>query len=101
MVRRACKKDSNHDEVADAFRRLGWLWVDCYQFGQFVPGFPDGLAARDGRVLWVEVKTAKGRLTPDEVMFRARLGRDGEYVVVRSVDDVLELVNGSEEGSDG
>jgi hypothetical protein len=85
--RYAARKDQNHDEIADAFRRLGWTFVDTWQCAQYVPGFFDGLACRDGVVIGVEVKHGKEPLTPDEARFHAAW--PGRILVARSVEDVL------------
>jgi hypothetical protein len=88
-ARRACRKDANHDELSDAARRLGWYVVDTYQFAQYIPGWPDAVWAREGRTVLVEYKTPSGRLTKDERLFQATW--PGEYVVVRSVEDVIAV----------
>jgi len=88
-LRRAARKDENHDQIAEAFRALGWQVIEAYQFAQFCPGFPDIIAIKDGVVRFVEVKTPVGRLTKTEKAF---LDRFPQIVrVVRSVDDVLEM----------
>ncbi len=86
------KKDRNHTKIAGAFRELGWVWIDTHWAGQFHAGFPDGLACCDGRVLFVEVKSATGRLSGDQKVFREYLGSDAEYVVLRSAEEVYDLV---------
>ena len=87
--RRACRKDDNHDAIADTFRRLGWQWYDTYQFAQYLPGFPDGMAVKPGAVLLVEVKGKRVRLTKDEAAFH----RDylGPIMVARTEDDVVQM----------
>ena len=110
MPRFACKKDMNHDEIARAFLSIGWDVIDTYQVGQLVPGFPDLIVTRGASyetcemvvgchpvVLGIEVKGPGGRLTPDERMFAAG-HPDWVPVVVRTVDDVLELSGMAEEG---
>lgn len=88
-MRRACRKDANHDELSDAARRLGWYVVDTYQVAQYIPGWPDAVWAKRGRTVLVEYKTARGQLTQDEALFAATW--PGEWVVVRSVDDVVRV----------
>lgn len=83
----ARKKDLKHAAIADAFRRLGWTWVDCWQHAQYTPGFFDGMATRRGVVLGVEIKSGAAPLTPDEARFHASW--EGPIVVVRTIDDVL------------
>lgn len=85
--RRACKKDGTHDEIADAFRRLGWTFVDTWQCAQYIPGFFDGLACKNGVVLGVEVKNGKAPLTPDEARFH--VSWEGPVLIARTIEDVL------------
>lgn len=87
--RRACRKDANHDAIADAFRKLGWVWVDAYQCAQYVPGFFDGLACRGDLVVGVEVKAGREQLTPEELTFH--MCWPGRTLIARSVMDVAEL----------
>ncbi len=89
MPRRACRKDANHDAIADAFRRLGWQWYDTYQVAQYIPGFPDGLAVKPDYALLVEVKGERGQLTEDEAEFHAWY--EGPLAIVRSNEDVVRV----------
>lgn len=85
----ARRKDANHDEIAEAFRRLGWQWIDTYQHAAYTEGFPDGLVAKDGFIALVEVKGKRGRLTKAERAFHE--GFQGKVWVIRSIDDVLRV----------
>ena len=59
------------------------------------PGISDLCAVREGAVLWIECKSADGRLSPKQQAFRADIEQaGGTYVVVRSVDDLAELTGG-------
>jgi hypothetical protein len=54
------------------------------------PGFADLLVISEGRVLFLEVKSAKGRLRPQQDAFRdAVLAQGFSWALVRSVDDAL------------
>ena len=56
-------------------------------------GTPDIIAVIDGVFTGFEVKTAKGRQSPDQVLFEKRLtNAGGRYFVVRSVSDVKTLL---------
>lgn len=84
------KTDANHREIAEAFRRCGAWVFDLHGVGR---GCPDLLVASRGRWLLVEVKGAKGRLTPQQVRFIGEAGLRGARVyVVRSVEDVARVV---------
>ena len=88
--RRACSVDANQGEIAAAFRRLGWDVIDTHAVGQLIPGFPDLIVISDQEDIPIEVKMPGARLTLAERWFAA----SHPYwrpVVVRSIDDVLDL----------
>ena len=54
------------------------------------PGFADLLVISEGRVLFLEVKSAKGRLRPEQDAFRETVLAQGfGWALVRSLDDAL------------
>ena len=54
------------------------------------PGFADLVVVAEGRVAFLEVKTAKGQLSGDQQAFRDIIRTQGlPYAVVRSIDDAL------------
>jgi len=54
------------------------------------PGFADLLVICDGRVLFLELKSLKGRLSPAQEAFRdAVLAQGFGWALVRSLDDAL------------
>ena len=58
-------------------------------------GTPDILAVLPHKTLWIEVKTDKGKLRPSQITMHSRLKERGQEVIVaRSVDDVMEAING-------
>ena len=82
----AKRTDANHAEVGRILRRLGWRTVDTSRLGD---GAPDYFAAKSGRVVAIEVKTATGKVNR-----RQRLWHEwwpAETAVVRSADDVIAL----------
>ena len=81
-MRRAAKKDLNHNDVADHLRGRGWSWEDCHRHGD---GFPDGIAGRPGFAALVEVKGRGQKLTPKEAKFAERW--TGPYIVAYSGED--------------
>jgi VRR-NUC domain len=68
--------------------------------GRFVrfgfPGCPDLLGQmRDGRILMIEVKAAKGRLTDDQEFMLAKVkANNGVSGVARSIEDAMAIVEG-------
>lgn len=52
-------------------------------------GFPDLTALKDGRTLYIEIKTPKGKQSAYQVEFqKACEAHGGTYVLARSVDDI-------------
>ena len=84
--------DANHGQISSALRRLGWYVLDCSRVGG---GFPDLIAAKRGRIRFIEVKDGSlppsGRkLTVAETKLHADFQAAGVDVeIVTSVEDVL------------
>lgn len=88
-MRRAAKTDANHSEIVEALRKVGCQVKDTSGVGR---GFPDLVVRLPGRcslIVLMEVKTAKGKLTPDQEEFFALWP---ETLEVRSVADALMAV---------
>lgn len=78
--------------VRDFLELGGWLVVRHHQTLGSHRGFPDLTALKDGRTVYIEVKTARGRLSAAQLSFReAVVAHGGEYIVARSVSDVQHL----------
>lgn len=92
MVRRAAKTDTNQTPMVAQLRGAGLHVVDTHALGD---GFPDLVVVaynlRTGRIdaLLVEVKTDKGKLTPDERVFHDAFPQGGPLLVARDAADVL------------
>lgn len=56
-------------------------------------GFADLMVLSDGRVLFLELKSAKGRLSPSQAAFRdAVIAQGFGWALVRSLDDALDAL---------
>jgi Holliday junction resolvase-like predicted endonuclease len=74
-------------------RDLGWAVWDMEQNRptRQTPGFSDLVACGRGRILFIEVKTAKGKMTPAQAVFAAEIGHNGgTYLVWRSVKEAWD-----------
>lgn len=70
----------------------GWLVIRHQQGLGAYKGFPDLTAVKDGRTVYVEVKTPTGRLSEAQVAFQREVeAHGGEYIVARSTADVSHL----------
>lgn len=92
------KHDSQQPETAirkqivDYLRATGWMVVYHMQGPLSYKGFSDLTALKDGRVYFLEVKTAKGKLSEHQQRFAMDVAEHGgEYRVVRSLEDVVRL----------
>lgn len=80
--------------VVDALRLAGWFVYYNMQmgFGQH-KGLADLTAMKDGQVVFVEIKTATGRQSPDQVQFQKDCEAHGvTYILARSIQDVSSLL---------
>jgi len=63
----------------------------------YIKGIPDICGVFKGRPLFIEVKSKKGRLSPEQIEFGERAQKEGAiWFVARSVEDVereLECLN--------
>ncbi len=88
---RAAKVDANQPEIVDALRKVG---VSVQSLATIGKGCPDLIASNGEKIWLIEVKGAKGKLTPDQVQWIH--GWRGVVHIVRGVDDALELVGVSQ-----
>ena len=84
------KRDANHDEVADVWRRTGWTVLDTSAVGSNAyAGFSDLVCIRWPVMLFVEIKAGKAKLTQAEWEFRELVGSP-PYVICHSADEAVE-----------
>ena len=86
-MRRAAKTDDNQRPIVAALRAVGATVKPLHAVGA---GVPDLLVGYRGVNYLLEVKSRRGRLTADQVVFFDQWR--GAAQVVRSVDDALKVV---------
>ena len=70
----------------------GWFVVKIHQSLGSYKGIADLYCLKDGQSVWVEVKTARGRLSVWQERFRDDVERNGGvYLVARGIEDVEDL----------
>lgn len=81
--------------VKEYLQWQGWYVVKIHQSLGSHKGIADLYAIREGRSVWIEVKTKVGRLSKDQEKYRAEIeAHGGEYYIARSIDDVQHLGRG-------
>jgi hypothetical protein len=80
-------------QIIDAARALGWEVFHAFDSRRSAPGYPDLCMVRGLCVLFYEVKSAGGRVTPEQQTWLRKLGQ-AKYIGARVVrpedwDDVL------------
>jgi hypothetical protein len=88
--------------IRDLFALKGWLTFKCAAgmvrserrmivYG--TAGAPDLVAVKGQQYLLVEIKAGHDRLQPSQLTFQAAVAAvKGNYIVARSVEDVLQAV---------
>lgn len=92
-MRRAAKRDDNHQEIVTALRQAGASVIDLGAVGH---GVPDLLVGHRGKTLLLEIKDGKKcpsarHLTPDQEKFFASW-QGGTLAVVDNVEAALRML---------
>ena len=81
--------------IRDYLRLTGWFVFHNLAGLGVYPGISDLTAIKDGRVVFIEVKTNRGQQSEKQLLFEDGIRtHGGEYIVARSVDDVKETGGG-------
>lgn len=83
----AKRTDANQAEIVAALRKAGCSVQPIHTVGR---GCPDLLVGHNGRCYVFEAKTAKGRLTDDELDWWEHWR--GQYDVIHSAEDALRVM---------
>ena len=81
------------DEIKSFLDATGWFHFHILQRRYAYKGISDIIAIRDGQVAFIEVKSKKGKLSPEQIKFQADVTASGGlYIVARSYVDVESAV---------
>lgn len=68
----------------------------CYKWQSTITGVPDRIVILNQKILFVELKTPTGKLSPRQEIVFDELGEAGFPVhVIRSKEDVEDFINGA------
>jgi len=83
------RSDTNQAAIVAELRALGYRVADTHALGQGAPDILVGATCNSQpALLWVEIKTQRGKLTPDECRFHEEW-KGLPVIVARSAEDVL------------
>lgn len=87
MIRRAARVDDNQKEIVDGLRKCG---RDVYDLSRLGEGFPDLMVVNPTikKMYLMEVKGAKGKLTPRQERFLAEW-RGPDITIVRTIEEAI------------
>lgn len=86
------KESEIQRQIRDYLQWHGWLVIKIHQTLGSFRGIADLYALKDGRHVWIEVKTAKGKQSKDQATFQRLVEiHGGRYLLARSVEDVMNL----------
>lgn len=96
LLVRAMTEDELLQAITEAATWYGWRWVhyrrsDLAQM-QGHSGFPDVVLARNGIVLYLELKSRTGRLKPDQHAWAEAIGENWYGVWPENLDEVLAML---------
>ena len=78
-------------QIRDYLRLKGWFVFHVLQGLGAYRGISDMIALKAGRVVFLEVKSPRGRQNDNQQKFQQDVeDHGGEYWLVRSLDDVIE-----------
>lgn len=78
-------------QVRDYLRIRGWFVFHILQGLGCYLGVTDLIAVRDGRTVFIELKTKTGKQSDYQKQFQADLeAAGGEYILCRGIDDLME-----------
>lgn len=86
-LRRSQPEASFQRQVTDLLHSRGWLWYHANLSIRDRRGFPDLIACRRDRLLAVELKSANGKPTEDQLEWLVRLSLAGAEVHIWKPDD--------------
>jgi hypothetical protein len=87
-MRRAAHLDSNHDDIVGWFEQYGAIVKSLAAVGD---GWPDLIVCHRGRLILVEVKSAYGKLQPNQ----REIAQWWPVYEARTLDDVRAILTGT------
>jgi hypothetical protein len=82
-------------QIKDYLNVRGWFNFPVLQGLGSHPGIPDRIAIKDGRVLFIEIKSPRGNLSEPQKKFGETIRiHGGHYIVARGFEDIHKAIEG-------
>jgi Holliday junction resolvase len=79
-------------EIKEYLQWKGWYVYKNHQSLGSHRGLFDLTAIKNGRVVWIEVKTPRGKVSPFQEQFMKEIREHGgDCIVAKSIDDLKEM----------
>lgn len=79
-------------EVKEYLQKSGWFIFHIRQGKHCHKGISDNIAIKEGVVAFIEYKSEKGKLSPEQLLFQLEVVQHGgKYEVIRSLEDAVKL----------
>lgn len=79
-------------QIKHYLQHNGWFVVKIHQSLGSYKGIADLYALKDGKHVWIEVKTVRGRQSEPQWYFQRDIEvYGGKYIIARSIEDVMGL----------
>ena len=83
------KESEIQSNIRDYLRAYGWFVIRHHQTLGSHKGLSDLTAIKEGRTVYIEVKTPSGKQSDDQILFQAEIeAHGGLYVLARGIEDV-------------
>lgn len=78
--------------VRDYLRLRGWFVIRIQQGLGAHKGITDLIAIKNGVTVWIECKTASGKLSEHQKRFQEQITASGGiYIIARGVEDIIKM----------
>jgi len=92
QLRRRMSEDAFQEWVIALAKLHGWRWYHTRLSRRSPAGFPDLVLVRDGRLIFAELKSETGHLSPEQREWMADLARVGQRLFMTDPDIVREFL---------
>lgn len=95
MAKPKLKESDIQKLIREFLQWHGWFVFKIHQSLGSYPGVADLYAIKNGRSVWIEVKTPKGKQSKDQKKFQQNIeAHGGEYLLATCTEDLEALEEG-------